>query len=199
MYLDAFLAASDEGGHGFDEALFRRTVGGTWPTNRGIILEAGGPDFPLEAFQAAWHRHCEIMAADGVRLKPGALELLDLLDELRLPRAIATSSRPETARGHLRSHTLTDRFHAVVAQGDYVASKPAPDPYLTAAARLGVAPDLCLALEDSHNGVRSAAAAGMMTVMVPELLEATAEIAALCLFVAKDLHQVRDAVRRAHR
>lgn len=199
LYLDAFLAASAEGGHGFDAGLFRLTVGGTWPTNRGIILEAGGPDFPLEAFQAAWHRHCEIMAADGIALKPGALDLLDLLDELELPRAIATSSRPETAHGHLSAHALTSRFHAVIAQGDYTASKPAPDPYLTAAARLGVAPGLCLALEDSHNGVRSAASAGMMTVMVPDLLEATTEIAALCLFVATDLHQVRDAVRRAHR
>jgi beta-phosphoglucomutase-like phosphatase (HAD superfamily) len=99
----------------------------------------------------------------------------------------------------LTAHALTERFHTVVAQGDYAASKPAPDPYLTAAARLGVAPALCLALEDSHNGVRSAASAGMMTVMVPDLLPATAEIAALCTFVAEDLHRVRDAVLHAHR
>ena len=196
LYLDAFLAASAEGGHGFDEALFRRTVGGTWPTNRAIILDAGGPDFPLDAFQAAWHRHCEVMAADGVQLKPGALDLLDTLDALDLPRAIATSSRPETAHGHLTAHALTHRFHTVVAQGDYAASKPAPDPYLTAARRLGHDPTVCLALEDSHNGVRSAAAAGMMTVMVPDLLEATEEIRALCLFVATDLHQVKDAILR---
>src|SRR5215471_15628050 len=59
---------------------------------------------------------------------------------------------------------------------------------------LGVEPRLCLALEDSHIGVRSAAAAGMMTVMVPDLLEPTEDICTLCVFVARDLHQVRDLV-----
>src|SRR5204863_5187862 len=53
---------------------------------------------------------------------------------------------------------------------------PAPDPFLKAAEQLGVAPALCLALEDSHNGVRAASAAGMMTVMVPDLLPPTDEI-----------------------
>ena len=63
-----------------------------------------------------------------------------------------------------------------------------------AAERLGVEPRLCLALEDSHNGVRSASAAGMMTVMVPDLLDPTDEIRALCAFVAHDLHEVRRVI-----
>jgi HAD superfamily hydrolase (TIGR01509 family) len=113
------------------------------------------------------------------------------LDELRLPRAIATSSLPHNVRHHLAAHGLIGRFHAIVAHGDYAAGKPAPDPFLMAAERLGVEPRLCLALEDSFNGVRSASSAGMMTVMVPDLLEPTDEIRALCSFVADDLHVVR--------
>ncbi|MGQ2969288.1 MAG: HAD family hydrolase [Allorhizobium sp.] len=66
----------------------------------------------------------------------------------------------------------------MIAQGDYARGKPAPDPYLMAAERLGVAPQDCLALEDSHNGIRSAHAAGMMAVMVPDLLAPTEEIEA---------------------
>jgi beta-phosphoglucomutase-like phosphatase (HAD superfamily) len=91
---------------------------------------------------------------------------------------------------HLASLGLVGRFDQIVASGDYAAGKPAPDPFLRAAGRLGVAPELCLALEDSHNGVRSACAAGMMTVMVPDLLEATGEISRLCVVVARDLHDV---------
>lgn len=78
----------------------------------------------------------------------------------------------------------------MVAQGDYAASKPAPDPYLNAAGRLGVDSRLCLALEDSHAGVRSASSAGMTTIMVPDLLQPTDEVRRLCAHVAADLHEV---------
>jgi beta-phosphoglucomutase-like phosphatase (HAD superfamily) len=87
-----------------------------------------------------------------------------------------------------------DRFDEIICRGDYEKGKPAPDPFLKAAERLGVEPRLCLALEDSHIGVRPAAAAGMMTVMVPDLLEPTEDICTLYFFVARDLHQVRDLV-----
>ena len=82
----------------------------------------------------------------------------------------------------------------MVAAGDYERGKPNPDPFLTAANRLGVAPEACLALEDSHNGVRAAHAAGMMTVMVPDLLEATEEMRGLCLAIAESLHCVREMI-----
>jgi beta-phosphoglucomutase-like phosphatase (HAD superfamily) len=86
---------------------------------------------------------------------------------------------------------ILPRFDAVVAAGDYPRGKPNPDPFLTAAGRLGAAPEDCLALEDSHNGVRAAHAAGMMTVMVPDLLAPTDEMHAKCLAIAESLHHVR--------
>ena len=79
----------------------------------------------------------------------------------------------------------------------YVAGKPEPDPFLRAAERLGVEPRSCLALEDSYNGVRSASAAGMMTVMVPDLLEPTDEMRALCTVVVGDLHEARRLILAA--
>ncbi|HKV15610.1 MAG TPA: HAD family hydrolase, partial [Reyranella sp.] len=85
------------------------------------------------------------------------------------------------------------RFHAVVAFGDYAASKPAADPFLKAAERLAVDPRDCLALEDSHNGIRAASAAGMMAIMVPDLIEPTEEIQRLC-FVMRSLHDVRTLI-----
>ncbi len=69
-----------------------------------------------------------------------------------------------------------------------------PDPFLEAARRLGVDPADCLALEDSHNGVRAAHAAGMMTIMVPDLLEATEEMRDLCVAISRNLHDVRDLI-----
>ena len=188
VYLEAFLAASERGRYGLDEDHFRRTVGGTWETNKALLIAMG---VPADQFRADWHRECDRIGTHQAPMKAGAVEMLATLDELGLPRAIATSSRPDTVAKHLTFHGLTDRFHAIVAQGDYEKSKPAPDPYLLAAQRLGVAPERCLALEDSHNGVRSASAAGTMTVMVPDLLPATDEIRALCTSIAEDLHAVR--------
>jgi HAD superfamily hydrolase (TIGR01509 family) len=190
LYGNAILTAAAEVGCTMSRDVFLQLIGRSREVNHRFLLEHYGADYPLEALIAAWGRHFRVLAAAGLPLKPGAAELLDLLDELRLPRAIATSSTHATVRGHLVSHGLTDRFHGVVAHGDYASGKPAPDPFLKAAERLGVAPALCLALEDSHNGVRSASAAGMMTVMVPDLIPPTDEIQALCTFVVGDLHEV---------
>jgi len=99
--------------------------------------------------------------------------------------------QPSEIVPHLATTGITDRFHAIVANGDYANGKPHPEPCLTAAARLGMAPADCLALEDSHTGVRSAAAAaGMMTVMVPDLLPPTDEMRDLRIHIANDLHEV---------
>jgi beta-phosphoglucomutase-like phosphatase (HAD superfamily) len=70
--------------------------------------------------------------------------------------------------------------------------KPHPEPFLRAAEALGLPPEDCLALEDSHNGVRAAAAAGMMTIMVPDMLDPTEEMRSLCVRIARDLHEVRE-------
>ena len=74
-------------------------------------------------------------------------------------------------------------FDTIVTRDDVVHPKPHPEPYLTAAARLQVAPGRCVALEDSHSGVRAAHAAGLQTIMVPDLVPATEEIASLCVAV----------------
>ena len=191
LYQEAILLAAAEGGHEIAVDVFNRTVGLPWAESRALLLSHFGEAFRVDEFQATWVRHFWVIAETRLALKPGALELLDTLDQFRLPRAIATSSSRRTVERHLTAHNLMGRFEEIVAHGDYDRGKPAPDPFLKAAERLGVEPRLCLALEDSHNGIRSASSAGMMTVMVPDLLEPTDEIRALCIFVARDLHDVR--------
>ncbi len=193
LYQRAIAAAAAEGGHDFS-SVTGLLIGLPADRSRRLLMSHFGAAFPLDEFEAAMDRHFDLMAAAGIAMKPGVVELLDTLDDLGLPRAIATSSAHHTVQHHLTAHQLSRRFHAIVGHGDYAASKPAPDPFLMAAKRLGVEPRLCLALEDSYNGVRSAYAAGMMTVMVPDLLEPTEEIRALCSFVARDLNEVHRAI-----
>ncbi len=197
LYQEAFTRTASERGYDMPPAVFLSMVGHPWPVNRIQLLDHYGPVFRVDEFGEAVREHFSTMADTRLRLKPGVLELLDVLDELRLPRAIATSSRHDTVQHHLAACTLHGRFHAVVAQGDYAASKPAPDPYLIAAERLGVDPRSCLALEDSYAGVRSASSAAMTTIMVPDLLQPTDEIRWLCAHVAANLHEVRGLISDA--
>jgi HAD superfamily hydrolase (TIGR01509 family) len=84
-----------------------------------------------------------------------------------VPVAIASSSNPELIDVVLRSSGLAGDFAAAVSSQEVPRGKPSPEVYLEAARRLGVDPARCGAVEDSHNGIRSAKAAGMRVVAVP--------------------------------
>ena len=191
---DAMLQQAEAMGRELPEHVFRSMIGTNHGTTEHILTSHFGPSFSLDEFRSGWIRRYHALSAGGVVLKAGVVELIDLLDARGVPRAVCTSSRHEDVERNLIPHGLYARFQAVVANGDYARGKPAPDPFLKAAERLEADPPHCLALEDSHNGVRAAHAAGMMTVMVPDLLEATDEMQALCVRIAESLHEVRDLI-----
>ncbi|HZZ87204.1 MAG TPA: HAD family hydrolase, partial [Caulobacteraceae bacterium] len=153
-----------------------------------------GEHFPLEDFLAEVSAEARTACEVGVALKAGVRELLDHLDAAGVPRAIATSSSHAAVQRTLGPNGILPRFDAIVAAGDYPRGKPNPDPFLTAAEWLGIDPAQCLALEDSHNGVRAAHAAGMMTIMVPDLLSPTDEMREKCHAIAESLHHVREMI-----
>src|SRR6185437_10757470 len=171
-------------------SVFRRMVG-LGSASDAVARAHFGPAFPFEAYARELERRIYAVVDAGVSLKPGVIELLDHLQAAEVPAAIATSSSHRAVERTLAPSGILPRFRAVVAAGDYARGKPCPDPFLAAADKLGVDPTSCLALEDSHNGVRAACAAEMMTVMVPDLLEATDEMHAVCLTIAGSLHEVR--------
>lgn len=102
----------------------------------------------------------------GVPLLPGADAAVRALAD-RWPLAVASSSPPALIREVLSRAGLADRFRALVSSEEVDSGKPAPDVYLAAAERLDVPPRRCLAIEDSANGLRAAAAAGMTVIAVP--------------------------------
>ena len=195
LYRDALAAAAGGMGHDMPEPVFHSLIGLPGEASRRLLLDHFGEDFDVDGLWDASAEHFHALARGQDFLKAGVREFLDLLDDLALPRAIATSSRHEDVAFNLGRHGLEGRFHAVSAKGDYPRGKPHPDPFLVAARRLEVDPVDCLALEDSHNGVRSAAAAGMMTVMIPDLLAPTEEMDALCARIVEDLHAAADLLR----
>jgi HAD superfamily hydrolase (TIGR01509 family) len=190
LYQEALTLAAVVGRHDVPSNFFYQTVGLPWAKTRALFQSHFGRAFPIDEFETAWVQHFWQIAEGQPLIKPGALELLEVLDRCGLPCAIATSSARRTVERHLETHNLTGRFHSIVSHGDYEKGKPEPDPFLKAAERLGIAPPFCLALEDSPAGVRSASSAGMMTVMIPDLLQPTDEIRRLCALVAADLYEI---------
>jgi HAD superfamily hydrolase (TIGR01509 family) len=101
-----------------------------------------------------------------VPLLPGAVAAVTALSEW-WPLGVASSSPPELIRVVLAAAGLTARFKVAVSSEEVARGKPAPDVYLAAAANLGAEPAACVAVEDSANGLRAAAAASMVLVAVP--------------------------------
>jgi HAD superfamily hydrolase (TIGR01509 family) len=99
-------------------------------------------------------------------LIPGAVEAVERL-AARRPLGLASSSNRELIEAALDASGLARHFRVTVSSEEVARGKPAPDVYLEAARRLDVAPELCAAVEDSHNGIRSAKAAGMRTIAIP--------------------------------
>lgn len=132
---------------------------------------AGAPEPVAEAVIAALHRrktaiYGAYLAAGAIPLRPGMRAFIEAAEGAGLTLAIATTTSLPNVEGLLASAfgaTWQTRF-AAVAAGDMVAAKkPAPDVYRFAMARLGLAPEACLAVEDSRNGVEAARAAGLRT------------------------------------
>jgi HAD superfamily hydrolase (TIGR01509 family) len=103
---------------------------------------------------------------DELPLLDGAVEAVEALGR-RWPLGLASSSNRELIDLVLRVSGLDQRFAATVSSEEVPRGKPAPDVYLEAARRLGAAAERCAAVEDSENGVRSAKAAGMRVVAIP--------------------------------
>jgi HAD superfamily hydrolase (TIGR01509 family) len=102
-----------------------------------------------------------------LNVMPGLLDLLALIEDRGLPKAVCTSSNRVHLQRVLGRFDLTSRFETTLTAEDVTHGKPHPEIYLAAAKRLGVSPERLLVLEDSENGTKAAVAAGAVAVSVP--------------------------------
>jgi len=174
----------------FSEALQLAMVGIHRDANQVMLAEHFGADFPLEQFYADSDLLFEAALEAAVPVRPGVESTLARLASAGVPMAIATSTEAPHACRRLEKAGLLDYFDIVVTRNDVDRPKPHPEPYLLAARRLGVAVTDAVAVEDSYAGVRSAAAAGIATVMVPDLLPPTDAERGLVAAVLPSLHDL---------
>jgi HAD superfamily hydrolase (TIGR01509 family) len=193
MYQRGMARAGAELGYDIHHGIYLGTVGLPEIGWRTHLRNTFGPDFPLDeiARRTVDNVHAEL-ERDGLPIKPGLLALLSDLDDKRIPCAIASSSKRKTIQRNLGLSGLQDRFPVIVGGEEVQHGKPAPDIFLEAARRLNIRPANCMVLEDSNAGIRAAHAAGMVAVMIPDLIPPSDELRLLARVVLPSLFEVSD-------
>jgi HAD superfamily hydrolase (TIGR01509 family) len=155
-----------ERGGRYDEEVQRAMMGmSALEWSRYLHDDAGVPDDPDAINREVVERMLEAYRSK-LPLLPGAVAAVQRTADA-FPLALASSSNREVFEEALRLAGLTDCFRVTVSSEEVARGKPAPDVYLEAARRLGVTPNRCAAVEDSHAGIRSAKSAGMRVVAIP--------------------------------
>lgn len=178
----AWSKAAAACGYEFSDEIFRGVIGRRLPDVEQYTNQAFGRNFPFQRVYRLKQAYVNAYIDEyGLPAKPGLFELLALLDQLDIKKAVASSSTCNVIhRNLLLSGLMAERFDALVSGHDVQNGKPAPDIFLKASQQLGLNPNACLVLEDSNPGIQAAHAAGMTPVMVPDLIppdEATRKIA----------------------
>ena len=137
----------------------------------------------------------EKMCKKGIPIKPGLFDLLDTLDELGIPKVIATSTTRKRTEKLLKSAGIYDRFVIIVCGDEISRGKPYPDIFLKVCSKINIEPKAVIVFEDSNNGTLAAKNAGIPCVMVPDLVQPSDESAAYALAVLENLHQAAALMR----
>ncbi|MGB5086767.1 MAG: HAD family phosphatase [Methylocystis silviterrae] len=177
-----------------DDGFFLQMLGTPWSNCYALMERRFGGGFVRERFDGLFEDRFGALTRDGIPVKPGVRELLAHLQSRSTPMAVATSTNGEVARRQLERAGLLNYFAAQVTADMVKEAKPAPETFLKAAEELAVAPQYCLALEDSPAGVQSAVGSGAMTIMIPDLAPATAAERSLCVAVVRSMHDVLDCL-----
>jgi HAD superfamily hydrolase (TIGR01509 family) len=174
LHYIAWKKALGEWGCAFEEELFYQWGGKPVHEIIATLNQMRGLEMPValvaERKEALYYEQLPHLKA-----VPEVLEQIEAHHGL-LPMAVVSGSSRESVLNSLTTLRLVDKFDTIVGAEDYERSKPAPDAFLVAAARLGMAPEGCLVFEDTALGIQAATAAGMASVHVPSPMERREEI-----------------------
>lgn len=169
LHFRSWTQAVHEFGGTFPEKDFYDLGGVPLPRTVEILNERYGYTMPPAATA---NRKEQLYLQMLPELKPVAAVLAVIRrDHGRIPFAVVSGSPRESIVSSLRTLHLLEEFPVIVGAEDYAQGKPHPEPFLTAAARLGVQPSECLVFEDADAGIASAEAAGMRWVRIPHAYE----------------------------
>ena len=165
LHYVAWKQALGEWGCTFDEKLFYALGGMPTAEIIAMLNQQQGLNMPVQPV-AARKEDIYFELLPQLKAVPEVVEHIDA-QHGRIPFAVVSGSTRESVTASLDSLQLLHKFDVLVCAGDYRKSKPDPEAFLLAAAKVGVAPQSCLVFEDTDMGIQAATAAGMASVRVP--------------------------------
>lgn len=168
FWWDAEVEVFAELGHVLDDSWRHVVVGGPMARSAGFLLEATGAEITLDELTVLLNATFTERLGQGIPLMPGARRLLTELAAHRVPTALVSATH-RTVMDRVLSSLGPENFTFTVAGDELARTKPHPDPYLTAARRLGALATRCVVVEDTATGVAAAEAAGCRVVAVPSV------------------------------
>ena len=159
-----------------------------------ILKRILGQDFDVDRFLSLTSEYFhQIEFSSGIPLMPFAKEILEYLRP-KYKLALASSTRRVAVTRQLTNAGLISYFDTITTGDQVVHSKPDPEIYRMACESIGMKPEECIAIEDSPNGIKSAHAAGLSVIMIPDRVAPTPEITALCCNVFEHLDGVKKVI-----
>ncbi|MGK7911992.1 MAG: HAD family hydrolase [Synechococcus sp.] len=198
IYRKAWTLAVADCGYTLDNNHYEYLVGCSNDDCDRFMLDLFGEDYPVDRCRQL--RDCfwrSEIANNGIPLKPGLHELLDYLQAMELPTAIATASLRSEAALSLATSGIGNRFQFSTAGDEVPNNKPAPDIYIETARKLGIAPHECLVFEDSNTGATAAIQSGAIAIVVPDLQPPHPTVVEGSYSVVKSLHSARQLLEEA--
>lgn len=200
IYCEASMKLAPQHGlTGYDEELYMRYVGISDEELQLAYYQdfADVPNEAIDAFMEAGHQEVKTMFLAGqAALKPGVVEILRYFKEEGIPCVVASSNMRIFIDILLDKAKIRDFFIDIVSVEDVKRAKPDPEIVEKAVEKLGIQASECLMLEDSFNGIIASHNAGVDVIMVPDLLQPTAEIREMTLKVLPDLKKVKEMLKK---
>ncbi|MCE8000305.1 MAG: HAD family phosphatase [Rhodobiaceae bacterium] len=197
QYLEEWVRAAALQGFELKQDLWHQMLGRPTVDCHRLVQDAFGAGFQLDVFATEYRSRLNQRLQDHVPVMPGVVNLLHDLKAQGTPLAVATSATRRSADTYLATAGLRDFFSHVVTRDDVNQGKPHPEPFQKAAAALSIAPERCIALEDTEAGIRSAHGAGAIPIMIPSIKQPANDVAELCHLVCKDMSEVHEHLKQA--
>lgn len=193
LAMQAFLKAGKQLDLPLTKQIFIKLIGINEEESNKIIEKELGHPLPEDKLSKTfYHEYDNIIAEQGIPLKPGLLDLLDYLSKKSIKCAVVTSTKAELATERLNFVKILHYFSFIIG-GDQVAhGKPNPEPYLKAVQRLNMRPQDCIVLEDSNNGIKSGCSAGLKVIAIPDLAPLSEESRRTAYKTFSSLIEVKD-------